>query len=81
MKKGNAEVGSDTAEESTKLAGGCENPGRSICLEHSVTFDQEIGEICGVCGFVLVGLQDIWVHDVSSSCTSAMLEYCRLKLC
>jgi hypothetical protein len=48
----------------------CEDLGGSECVEHTVTFDLAIGEVCGVCGVVLLGIEDMWVHDVRSSCSS-----------
>lgn len=58
-------MGEIVEESVTKLHDKCENSGGSECLEHKVEFDQVIGEVCGVCGFVLLGIRDIWASDVS----------------
>jgi hypothetical protein len=70
--KGNDEA-REVVEESIKFDDGCENSGGSECLEHTVEFDLAVGEVCGVCGLVLLGIQDIWARDVRSSCSSSML--------
>ena len=57
------------AEPSITLNGERDNSGGDyFCLEHTVTFDQEIGEVCEECGIVVLGVQDIWARDVRSSC-------------
>ena len=65
-------------EESINIDGECENGGGFECLEHTVEFDQEIGEVCSVCGFVVMEIGNLWARDVRSSCSSAMF-LCHLK--
>lgn len=69
MNKGGNEVGETNVEESTVVGGKCENG-----LEHTVTFNQEIGEVCEVCGFVVLEIENIWARDVRPSYSSAKLH-------
>lgn len=65
MNKGNGVVGEQVEESDTNSHGESEYSGDSECLEHVVDFDPVLGEVCGVCGLVLLGIQDIWTTDVS----------------
>lgn len=67
----------ETVEESTKLVGSCEHSDGSIHPEHgTLIFDQEVGEICQVCGLIVNDIKNMWARDVRSSCSTAMLDSC-----
>ncbi|KAG0616438.1 hypothetical protein M758_5G115600 [Ceratodon purpureus] len=61
--EGNGVVGEQVEESDTNSRGESEYSGDSECLEHVVDFDPVLGEVCGVCGLVLLGIQDIWTTD------------------
>lgn len=39
-----------------------------IGLDHTVAFDQGIGEVCEACGQVVLEIENIWTRDVRPSC-------------
>lgn len=45
-----------------------------IGLDHTVAFDQGIGEVCEACGQVVLEIENIWTRDVRPSCSTAMVD-------